>query len=102
MKPILATLILTELALAVFMAVFALGHTDSPSVARAWGEHTVHASPETEAGFKEEKSATGRRVFALTASVGLLLAVNSYALFKTIRKVDAGRKSETKPIPNPA
>jgi hypothetical protein len=101
-KPILATLILTELALAVLLVMFVFIHTDSPSLARAWGEYRAHPSPETEAAFKEEKSATDRRTFALNACVGLLLAFNSYALFKTTRKVDAGSKPGTKPITNTA
>ena len=98
MKPILATLILTELALAVLLVVFVFGHTYSPSLARAWGEYRAHPSPETEPAFKEKKNATDRVILVLTAGVGLLLAVNSYALFKVIRKVSAGSQPETKPV----
>jgi hypothetical protein len=98
MKLTRATLILTELALAVPLVVFAFGHTDSPSLARAWFEDKEHPSPETEAAFKKEKSATDRMIFVLTASAGLLLAVNSYGLFKVIRKVSAGSQPETKPV----
>ena len=86
MKMILATLILTELALGFLLVAFVFGHIDSMSLARAWGEHRRNPSPETEAAFKKEKSATDRITFILTAGAGLLLAVNSYGLFKVIRK----------------
>jgi len=99
MRSIFETLILTELALAVLLVVFAFGHFESPSLARAWGEHRAHPSPETEAAFKKKKSATDRMVFILTSGVGLLLAVNSYALFKISQKVSVGRQPETKPKP---
>jgi len=98
MKPILATLILTELALAFLLAVFVFGHFDSRSLARAWGEHRRNPSPETEAAYKKEKNATDRMIFVLNAGVGLLLAVNSYALFRVIRKVSAGNQPKPKPV----
>ena len=96
MKMILATLILTELAFAVLLVVFAFGQTDSPSLARAWGEHRRNPSPETEAAFKKEKSATDRMTFVLSAGTGLLLAVNSYGLFKVTRKVSVTSQSVPK------
>ena len=99
MKPILATLILTELALAFLLVVFVFGHFDSPSLARAWGEHRRNPSPETEAAFNQEKRATDRMLFGLNAGVGFLLSVNSYALFKVIRKVSTGNQSQAKPRP---
>jgi hypothetical protein len=99
MKTILATLILSELALAFLLVAFVFGHFDSPNLARAWGEHRRNPSPETEAAFNKEKSATDRMIFVLNAGVGLLLAVNSYALFKVIRKVATGNQSQAKPRP---
>jgi hypothetical protein len=99
MKPILATLILTELVLAFLLVVFGFGHLDSPSLAHAWFEYREHPSQETEAAFKQKKAATDKTTFVLTAGVGLLLAVNSYALFKVIRKVPAGSQPEIKPKP---
>jgi hypothetical protein len=98
MKPILATLILTELALAFLLVVFVFGHFDSGSLARAWGEHRRNPSPETEAAYKKEKNATDRMIFFLNAGVGLLFTVNSYALFKVIRKVSAGSQSNPRPV----
>jgi hypothetical protein len=99
MKPTLATLILTELALAVLLVVFAFGHVDSPSLARAWLEYREHPSLETEAAFKQKKTAMDKTTFVLTAGAGLLLAVNSYALFKINRKVSAGSQPDIKPRP---
>jgi hypothetical protein len=94
-KTILATLILTELSLAVLLVVFAFGHVNSPSLARAWFEYKAHPLPETEAAFTQKKEASDRLTFAVTAGAGLLLMVNSYGLFKTIRKVAAGKRPET-------
>jgi hypothetical protein len=96
MKPILATLVLTELALAFLFVVFVFGHFDSSSLARAWGEHQRNPSPETEAAFKKEKGGTDRMIFVLNAGVGLLLAVNSYALSKVVRKISAGSQPKPK------
>ena len=98
MKTILATLTLTELALAFLLVAFVFGHFDSPSLARAWGEHRRNPSPETEAAFNKEKSATNRMIFVLNAGVGLLLVINSYALFKVTRKVSAGSQPKPKPV----
>ena len=99
MKPILATLALLELALVALLVVFAFGHVDSPSLARAWFEYKEHPSPETETAFKQKKKTTDRMTFALAGGTGLLLAVNSYALFKTVRKVAAGNRPELKSKP---
>ena len=97
MKMILATLILTELALVFLLVALVFGQLDSPSLARVWGEHRRNPSPETEAAFKKEKSATDRMTFVLTAGAGLLLAVNSYGLFKAIRKAAVASQSAPKP-----
>ena len=96
MKMILVTLILTELALAFLFVAFVFGHLDSPSLARAWDEHRRNPSPETEDAFKKEKSATDRMTFVLTAGAGLLLAVNSYCLFKVTRKASVTSQSAPK------
>jgi len=98
-KMILATLILSvsELALAVLFVVLAFGHTNSQGLNRAWFEYYEHPSPQTEAAFKQKKAAEDRISFVLTVGAGLLLAVNSYVLVKTIRKIRAGSQPETKP-----
>jgi hypothetical protein len=95
----LATFILSvsELALAVLLVAFAFGHTDSPGLTRAWFEYSEHPSPQTESAFKQKKTAMERIDFVSAVGAGLLLAVNSYVLVKTIRKIRAGSQPEPKP-----
>ena len=96
MKMILATLILTELALVFLVVALVFGHLDSPSLSRTWGEHRRNPSAETEVAFRKEKRATDRMTFVLTAGTGLLLAVNSFGLFKVIRKAAVASQSGPK------
>src|SRR5580765_4047739 len=96
MKPILVTLVLGELALVFLFVVFVFGHSDSTSLARAWGEYRRNPSPETEAAFEKEKRAKDRMIFVWTAGVGSLLTVNSCVLFKVIRKVSGGSQPKPK------
>ena len=85
MKAMTVTLTAMELALAVLVLVFVFGHTDSPSLARAWSEYHSNPTVETKTKFNDVKTLVERRELLLTVGAGLLLALNSYFLFKTIR-----------------